>query len=88
LTRLTLGDRRGAQALELQLRERDRALRVRERQALVVLDELLHDPLGGGLVALDGVNGHRRQTDLSHGERAALSGQEICPVDNNSEQSA
>ncbi|OUD94618.1 hypothetical protein CMMCAS04_05555 [Clavibacter michiganensis subsp. michiganensis] len=69
-----LGDRRGAQALELQLLERDRALRVRERQALVVLDELLHDPLGGGLVPLDDVNGHRRQTDLSRGKGAALSG--------------
>ncbi len=69
-----LGDRRGAQPLELQLLERDRALRVRERQALVVLDELLHDPLGGGLVAVDDVDGDHGQAELSRGEGAALSG--------------
>ncbi len=69
-----LGDRRRAQPLELQLLERDRAVRVGERQALVVLDELLHDPLGGGLVAVDDVDGDRSQADLSRGEGAALSG--------------
>ncbi len=69
-----LGNRRGGEPGEFELLERDRAVRVGQRLAVVVLDELLHDPLGGGLVALDDVDGDRGQADLSRGEGAALSG--------------
>ncbi len=73
LVPVPLGNRRGGEPGEFELLERDRAVRVGQRQALVVLHELLHDPLGGGLVALDDVDGDRGQADLSRGERAALS---------------
>lgn len=69
-----LGDRCGGDALERELRPRGGAVREREFGALVVLDDLLHDPVGGRLVAFDDVDGDGGDSGFAGGEGAALSG--------------